>query len=958
MLSSGKRRIMSKLLESLFNIRPEEQKKAIVMLLYSTCMIAAAFVVGRTVSSTLFLKRIDPKYLPFVYVASAIFVSLFSVIYTRIGDKLRQDRTIMISFAIFAVLILLLRGVLEVAANSLLLMGALYVFVEVIGTIAIIQFWIFANDVYTTREAKRLFAFIGAGGTIASMVFGGLVRTTVKAVGTPNLLFLIATLFIICIFLVRQLGRMFSEKLEEQLKIKKAPKDDLKKSNLIDDFNRLVKSNHLITIASSLVIISIVVVIIDYQFMITVRESFGNENALAAFFGSFYLYTGVAAFVLQFFITTRLLERYGILFALLFLPVILLLISVGVLVVSAPKWILSTTAGAKGSDNVIRYSINNPTFQLLYLPVSADFRSRAKAMIDGIIKPVAAGFSGLLIFVLVMFISHKQLSFVVISMIFVWILLIIQARRQYMLSLTDSIKKRKLDLYGSTLPVDESTIKSLEKTLQGDNERNAFNALELLAAVPDKNWDPIVIKLLSGNNNELKKRALKHLGREGNIECAYDVSTLFEDKDPEVRAAALDAYCTIQGERGIMNIIDFIHDPDPLIKSTVIASMIQHGGIDGILMAADELKTMLNSHDWKMRLGGARVLEIVKVKQFYQPLETLLQDEDIRVQIGAIRAASEIKNSFLLPALVEKLSQRKTARTAAMALTRYREDAIQHLSLVLKDNDRNREVRMQLPRIIRHIGTQQCLNMLMKNLDVEDIGVRYNIITEIARMVQDNRLLAFDTKRIEELITDETKNYYQQIVILWELEGKIEDQLLGEALQRRIKKTSQRLLALLSLIYSGYPIDSIAHGLGSYDASTRANSVELLDNILKSDIKRPILAIFEDGNIEKKLNTGKTLFNDLEEDSYIGWLGRLLKDQDQWIVSCTIYQVGVSRIKELQEDLEQFLYGKNHFHTETSLVALRHFMDKIQYRDLLKELAERSTHHAELARARNSFSDP
>ena len=151
---------MGKLFESLFNIRPEEQKKAVLMLLYSTCMIAAAFVVARTASSTLFLKRIDPKYLPFAYVASAIFVSLFAMIYTIIGDKLRKDRTIIASFAIFTVVILLFRGALEIAANSLVLMGSLYVFVEVMGTIAIIQFWTFASDVYTTREAKRLFAFI------------------------------------------------------------------------------------------------------------------------------------------------------------------------------------------------------------------------------------------------------------------------------------------------------------------------------------------------------------------------------------------------------------------------------------------------------------------------------------------------------------------------------------------------------------------------------------------------------------------------------------------------------------------------------------------------------------------------------------------------------------------------------------------------------------------------------
>ena len=345
---------MTQLLESLFNIRPEEQKKALLMLLYSTCMIAAAFVIARTVASTLFLKRIDPKYLPLTYVASAIFVSLFSMGYAKFGNKLRRDRTIIISFVIFTIVILSLRGLLEIAPHSIWLMGALYVFVEVMGTLAIIQFWTFANDVFTTREAKRLFAFIGAGGTIAAIVFGAIVRSTVKTIGAPNLLFMIAGLFVVCIFVVFQLGRMFLEKLETQQRIEKTYTGEHDSQNLLADFKRLFKSSHLITIAGSLVVISMVVVIVDYQFMITARGSFGDENTLAAFFGTFYIFTGCAAFMLQFFLTSRLLQRYGILFALLFLPGILLLMSVGMLLASGPKWVLGAATGAKGSDNVIR----------------------------------------------------------------------------------------------------------------------------------------------------------------------------------------------------------------------------------------------------------------------------------------------------------------------------------------------------------------------------------------------------------------------------------------------------------------------------------------------------------------------------------------------------------------------------------------------------------------------------
>lgn len=919
---------MTRLFESLFNIRPEEQKKALMMLLYSTFMIAAAFVIARTVASTLFLKRIDPKYLPLTYVASAVFISLFSMAYTKITDNLRRDQTIIYSLAVFTMVVLGLRGLLEVAPNSLWLMGTLYVFVEVMGTLAIIQFWTFANDVFTTREAKRLFAFIGAGGTIAAIVFGSIVRSTVKIIGAPNLLFMIAILFVVCMVLVFQLGRMFMSKLEARQRLETANMQKGEPKNLFQDFKTLFQSSHLVTIAGSLIVTSVVVVIVDYQFMITARASFADENTLAAFFGSFYVYTGVAAFIFQFFVTARLLKRFGILLALLFLPGTLLLMSVGMLFVSSPRWMLGAATGAKGGDNVIRYSINNSTFQLLYLPVPPEYRSRAKALIDGIIKPLAIGLSGLLILVLVMFISPQQLSIVVIVMISAWIFLVFRARKHYMLSLADTIRKKKLDLYGSTLPVDDSTVKALEAALKGSNERDAYHALELLNAVPDKNWDSLVSRLLHSNSIGLRKGAIEHLGRKNNTEYAEEIFTLINDPDPEVRAAAFDAYCRIQEERAMMDIYPFMKDADPLVKSTVVACMIQYGGLDGILMAAEELKSMLDSADWRMRLAGVKVLKKIKVKQFYQPLEKLISDENIRVQIEAIQAAGEMQSPLLLSTLVDKLAQQKTARAAGLALARYGEDGLLFLTSMLEDINQNQEVRTNIPKIMRTIGTQRSLDILMENIDTYNDGVRHNIIMEMTHMARSSKHLRIDGEKITSLLAAETRKYYQQIAILSEMGNKIEPRLLGEVLSLQAQKTARRLLALLTVLYPDQPIESIALGLNSPDPSIRANSIELLDNILDGDQKHLVLAVFEDDTIEKKHKLGQSHFKTLKKDSFSGWLQHLLDDDDHWVVACTIYQIGVSQVNELSGHLRQVIAEEDDsLLLETAQLALKSFAE-------------------------------
>ena len=381
-------------------------------------------------------------------------------------------------------------------------------------------------------------------------------------------------------------------------------------------------------------------------------------------------------------------------------------------------------------------------------------------------------------------------------------------------------------------------------------------------------------------------------------------------------------------EHAMMDLYPFMKDSDPQIKSTVVACMIQYGGLDGILMAAEELKSMLDNTDWQMRLAGAQVLKKIKVKQFYQPLEKLINDENIRVQIEAIQAAREMKSPLLLPVLLDKLTQQKTVRVAGLALAGYGEDGLVLLASTLENIEQSREVRINIPKIMRTIGTQQSLDVLMKNIDVNDDGIRHNIIIEMTHMARSHRHLRIDAEKIASLLEAETRNYYQQMVILSDIENKIEPWLLGERLNLQAQRTAQRLLALLAVVYPDQPIDSIALGLKSSDPSIRANSIELLDNILEGDQKHLVLAVFEDDTIEKKHKLGQSYFKTLQEDSLIGWLQHLLDDGDHWVVACTIYQIGVSRVKELSGHLRRLLAEEDDsLLLETARLALKSFAE-------------------------------
>src|SRR5262249_62038699 len=58
---------------------------------------------------------------------------------------------------------------------------------------------------------------------------------------------------------------------------------------------------------------------------------------------------------------------------------------------------LWATAVIKGADALFRYSINDATSQMLYLPVAPHARAPTKAFIDGVLKPIAIGLGGLVL---------------------------------------------------------------------------------------------------------------------------------------------------------------------------------------------------------------------------------------------------------------------------------------------------------------------------------------------------------------------------------------------------------------------------------------------------------------------------------------------------------------------------------------------------------------------------------
>src|SRR5258706_2088310 len=205
---------LERALEAGLRIRPGEQRRVALMAAYAANAIGAV-VVGRSVRDALYLAEKAKEQggaaqgLAGMYVFSSIAIVIVSFSYARIADKFPRGLLNAAGALVCAAFCAAFWTLIQLHDRPWVY-AALYIFVEAMGSLVVIQFWTMANDVFHAREAKRLFGLIGGGGTLANVIFGLLVSRYARRIGAPNLLWLMVVQLAACAILARAGARLIS----------------------------------------------------------------------------------------------------------------------------------------------------------------------------------------------------------------------------------------------------------------------------------------------------------------------------------------------------------------------------------------------------------------------------------------------------------------------------------------------------------------------------------------------------------------------------------------------------------------------------------------------------------------------------------------------------------------------------------------------------------------------------
>jgi AAA family ATP:ADP antiporter len=890
--------------ERALGLSGKELRRAFPIFAYLFLTMASS-VASMAARDALFLDRFRAIDLPYVDIAIAVLVGFTAALYIRIGYRTNLRNLQVGSLVFFALTSLFFWVWVALASESGVLFIIIYVWVGVFSVLAPSQVWTLANFVLTTREAKRSFGFIGSGAILGWIVGGYATRAGVSYFGTENMLLFVAVSLLLCAGLVIVIWRDRPDYVTNDTP---ASGRERARFPLWGSLKLVRESAYLRSIAALILIAALATTIAGWQFKAIAKAAVPGTDDLAMFFGTFNMIAGVMSLVLQLLLTARVLRTVGVGPALFIVPTAMLMGSAGVLMLGS----LVAAAALKASDQVLRYSIDKATVELLYLPVPAAHTFRVKSFIDTVVYRIGDASGGLivLLFAAVLGWSPVKMSIVGVITIGAWLAVAYVARRQYVENLRESIHQHRVDFEKASMPVlDRDTSALLSSRLKGTPKEISY-ALGLFELAHDRKVHPAVRGLLHHEDCEIRQQAIRLLARGGDAGVKREVELLVKDPDLGVRTEAL-LYLTEFDTTDPLQRIEALGDfADFSIQASLVAFLARPGksqNLDAAKLLLSKMVEEAGPAGQRARLEAARLLSVLP-DAFDRELRALIDDEDVDVAKAAIAAAGKLKKRLLIDELIARLAEPALVDAVTASLATFGDRIVGTLRDYLMDPEMNPVIRRVVPFVLEQIGTRAAQELLTESVLDRDVIVRYHTIAALNRLGQAHPERSTDRKLIESVLAAEIMGHYRSYQVLGTLGGTLDDPAnpIEHGLRESMEKETERIFRLLKILYPQYDLHSAYVGLQSSDPVVHDNAIEFMDSVLPPEVRALVIPLFDrDVAAAARIGIANRMLGAALTDREEAIEVMALSD-DPWLRACAAYAMGEMRLMRFAETLDQW----------------------------------------------------
>lgn len=904
--------LAARLLGPIVQLREGESTTALLMFLYSFLAMTSYNII-KPITRSEFISSLGADDLPWVTFGMGVTIGFIMQGYTKVISVVPR-RWMIPTTQVGIALLLVLFWFLFTFVGADWVAVAFYVISLILSILLISQFWTLANDVYDPRQAKRIFGFIGGGASLGGATGAGLTAFLVQTVGSRTMILIAAGVMFACLAIVMTIVRR-----EKTAGTSDASKTGEEESVSSGEALRLLRSSRHLQIISLVIAFGAMASnIVDQQVNMAVAEFKGAEgaDAIAAFLGQLIVYLSLIGFVIQVTLTSRIHRVLGIGFALLVLPV-----SMGaaatLILLNRALWAPSV---GRIIDTSIRYTIDKTSREVLFLPLPADLKYRAKPFVDVTMDRLAKGVGALMILVFIkdwgFGLDWQQLSYVSLVLVALWVVVAIAARREYMRSFRRSIEQQLVEpsQLRFTNP-DPSSVETLVTELAHPDPKRALYAIDLLDAMEKRHL--VTPLLLAHDSADVRARTLRiaeSAGPKLADRWLPGVERALKDRDGDVRVAAVSALAALRAGAAADVMRPFIKGKDPALAIVAAAALAGSSAETDRTIGEDTLRRYsadAREHNTEWRLLVARALGDVRTPSFRPLLVPLMFDANLDVARTAIESAGKLgTDDFLFVApLVSLLRNRRLKAAARAVLVGYGEAVVAPLAYFMRDREEDKWVRRHVPSTLASLPFLSSVEALLGALDDSDGFIRFKAVAALDRLHRSNPELAIDRDVITRHVNVEAGRAFNALTLHYNLfvtGGLDPNSLLARAVTEKQTRAVNRTLTLLGLIQGADDVTLVRHALRLDDARLRSRAIEYLDNLLEGESRKRVMLLVEEMPLEERVRKGNVMYRTRPRDVE-DTLAQLLHDEDQSIASAAVLLVEEKGLWSLAGDLEYVL---------------------------------------------------
>ncbi|SFQ77567.1 cyclic nucleotide-binding domain-containing protein [Hymenobacter arizonensis] len=828
-------------LQRLFGIKASETRTVGLFLLHNFLLGIGSVLVY--VAANVLLLEHDPEHsLPLGYIAGALAMMAVSKVYTYFEHHyLLRKLAVRVLLAVVALTGVV--GVLVAVGHSVASAVAVMVGYRLIYLLTNLEFWGVSAVVFDVRQSKRLFSVISSG-DMPAKALGALLAALIH--GDAQLPVLLGVSF------VAYLGALFALRSTLNSHVVEAAARPMR--HLQRPQARLVRlfggSELVLAMCLSLMAIAAVLTGVEYMFFINVKHRFHASEDITRSVGWVLGLTYLAAMFFKLMVSRQALERYGVQWSLQLLPAVALVLLAafgGVQLVgfSSQAVLLAYFCGLYLLLEVLRRTVFDPVFLVLFQPLAPPQRLAAHTLAKGIFEPLGLGLTGLLFFGLgyVDKLSGPLPFIWMGGLLLLALLFLRRTYRAYLAELKDGLGRRFAETAELALP--DAALQVVLAHLHSARPTEVLNAVAWLRQREPAALASHVPTLLE-HADERVRLALLATPEVRPLPAEALQALAQRDPAPAVRTAAAQQLATAVPEASFLT---------ALLTGTDMAA--REGAIRGCIEAMPQHGAAQRSlHELLRQPSPAATKAALSLLAYYtaeaqsQLVERSVASPDTDVANAALTALGTLGHTRLAPHLLHALRDKQRWQPAADSLVALGPDAVPLLRDALP-HDANNAHTHRLVTVLERLNNSASRVVLVELAQAPSLFSRGLALRALRRFPA----VPADTAIFERLLREEFELASQL------LQGLLSASYpaLRATVDYELMLLHQRVFGLLAQLYDAELVATAQRNVAHAARERQANALEILDNLIPRPIYQGLQALLDDAPVSEKARLFATL---------------------------------------------------------------------------------------------------